>query len=224
MGALLALWLLLGWLRWSPAGAQQSGEYCHGWVDVQGNYHEGFQCPEDFDTLDATICCGSCALRYCCAAADARLEQGSCTNDRGELEHPGITARKCGPRPPPGVCARWGGQVGASRRSGWSRFGSGALIPLHSRFPPHAVSAGQPQESLQGLHPEALGETAGARGSAGGEGKSYGDSARSGCGFPGRWGRPVARPGRSRSFGDCRRPETATLGERSSAAPQGPGT
>lgn len=102
MGALLALWLLLGWLRWSPAGAQQSGEYCHGWVDVQGNYHEGFQCPEDFDTLDATICCGSCALRYCCAAADARLEQGSCTNDRGELEHPGITARKCRPLAPAG--------------------------------------------------------------------------------------------------------------------------
>ncbi|KAL4679605.1 hypothetical protein H8959_009255 [Pygathrix nigripes] len=93
MGALLALCLLLGWLRWGPAGAQQSGEYCHGWVDVQGNYHEGFQCPEDFDTLDATICCGSCALRYCCAAADARLEQGGCTNDRGELEHPGITAQ-----------------------------------------------------------------------------------------------------------------------------------
>lgn len=92
MGA-LALCLLLGWLRWGPAGAQQSGEYCHGWVDVQGNYHEGFQCPEDFDTLDATICCGSCALRYCCAAADARLEQGGCTNDRGELEHPGITAQ-----------------------------------------------------------------------------------------------------------------------------------
>ncbi|XP_020956817.1 protein shisa-3 homolog [Sus scrofa] len=93
MGALLALCLLLGWLRGGPVGAQQSGEYCHGWVDVQGNYHEGFQCPEDFDTLDATICCGSCALRYCCAAADARLEQGGCTNDRGELEHPGITAQ-----------------------------------------------------------------------------------------------------------------------------------
>ncbi|XP_020846536.1 protein shisa-3 homolog isoform X1 [Phascolarctos cinereus] len=93
MGALLALCLLLAWLRWGPVGAQQDGEYCHGWVDAHGNYHEGFQCPEDFDTLDATICCGSCALRYCCAAADARLEQGACTNDRGELEHPGITAQ-----------------------------------------------------------------------------------------------------------------------------------
>lgn len=94
MGLLLALCLLLTRLCWVPAGAQQSGEYCHGWVDVQGNYHEGFQCPEDFDTLDATICCGSCVLRYCCAAADARLDQGGCTNDRGELEHPGLTARK----------------------------------------------------------------------------------------------------------------------------------
>ncbi|TMS17046.1 Protein shisa-3-like protein [Larimichthys crocea] len=28
------------------------------------------------------VCCGSCSLRYCCAAADARLDQGSCTNDR----------------------------------------------------------------------------------------------------------------------------------------------
>lgn len=95
MRALLVLCLLLCCLHCGPAGAQQSGEYCHGWVDVQGNYHEGFQCPEVFDTLDATICCGSCALRYCCAAADARLEQGGCTNDRGELKHPGITARKC---------------------------------------------------------------------------------------------------------------------------------
>lgn len=114
MGALLALCLLLCWMRWGPAGAQQSGEYCHGWVDVQGNYHEGFQCPEDFDTLDATICCGSCALRYCCAAADARLEQGGCTNDRGELEHPGITARKCGP-PGPSAAAVCAESVRASR-------------------------------------------------------------------------------------------------------------
>lgn len=118
MGALLALCLFLCWLRWGPAGAQQSGEYCHGWVDVQGNYHEGFQCPEDFDTLDATICCGSCALRYCCAAADARLEQGGCTNDRGELEHPGITARKYwSPGPDPVhrccVCRRVSPRAGA---------------------------------------------------------------------------------------------------------------
>ncbi|KPP60148.1 hypothetical protein Z043_121875, partial [Scleropages formosus] len=42
-------------------------------------------CPEDFDTADGTVCCGSCALRYCCAAPRARLDQGSCSNDR-ELE------------------------------------------------------------------------------------------------------------------------------------------
>uniref|UniRef100_A0A671KVQ2 Shisa family member 3 n=1 Tax=Sinocyclocheilus anshuiensis TaxID=1608454 RepID=A0A671KVQ2_9TELE len=41
-----------------------------------------FQCPEDFDTADATVCCGSCSLRYCCAAPEARLDQGTCTNDR----------------------------------------------------------------------------------------------------------------------------------------------
>ncbi|KAI1238270.1 Protein shisa-3, partial [Lamprotornis superbus] len=68
------------------------GEYCHGWVDGQGGYHEGFQCPEGFDTAAATICCGSCALRYCCAAAEARLEQGGCTNDR-EPSEPGVTAQ-----------------------------------------------------------------------------------------------------------------------------------
>ncbi|XP_020140219.2 protein shisa-3 homolog [Microcebus murinus] len=93
MRALLALCALLGGLRCGPARAQRPGEYCHGWVDAQGRYHEGFQCPEDFDTPDATICCGSCALRYCCAAADARLEQGGCTNDRGGLELPGVTAQ-----------------------------------------------------------------------------------------------------------------------------------
>ncbi|XP_075423319.1 protein shisa-3 homolog isoform X1 [Ascaphus truei] len=75
---------------WGTAGAQ--GEYCHGWVDAAGNYQAGFQCPEDFDTLDAIICCGSCTLRYCCAASDARVDQGSCTNDR-ELQNTGVTAQ-----------------------------------------------------------------------------------------------------------------------------------
>ncbi|XP_032541607.1 protein shisa-3 homolog [Chiroxiphia lanceolata] len=73
-------------------GQPGGGEYCHGWVDGQGGYHEGFQCPEGFDTAAATICCGSCALRYCCAAAEARLEQGGCTNDR-EPPDPGVTAQ-----------------------------------------------------------------------------------------------------------------------------------
>ncbi|XP_029021392.1 protein shisa-3 homolog [Betta splendens] len=74
--------LLLGYLTWNLRISDARGEYCHGWLDAKGNYHEGFQCPEDFDTTDATVCCGSCALRYCCAAADARLDQGGCTNDR----------------------------------------------------------------------------------------------------------------------------------------------
>ncbi|XP_037636571.1 protein shisa-3 homolog [Sebastes umbrosus] len=74
--------LLLGYLTWNLRISDAQGEYCHGWLDSSGNYHDGFQCPEDFDTMDATVCCGSCALRYCCAAADARLDQGGCTNDR----------------------------------------------------------------------------------------------------------------------------------------------
>ncbi|KAM7417302.1 hypothetical protein PAMA_017118 [Pampus argenteus] len=74
--------LLLGYLTWNLRISDAQGEYCHGWLDANGNYHEGFQCPEDFDTPDATVCCGSCSLRYCCAATDARLDQGSCTNDR----------------------------------------------------------------------------------------------------------------------------------------------
>uniref|UniRef100_A0A096LYK1 Shisa family member 3 n=1 Tax=Poecilia formosa TaxID=48698 RepID=A0A096LYK1_POEFO len=81
---MVRLWncLLLGYLTWNLRISDAQGEYCHGWLDSNGNYHEGFQCPEDFDTTDATVCCGSCALRYCCAAADARLDQGVCTNDR----------------------------------------------------------------------------------------------------------------------------------------------
>ena len=86
--------LLLGYLTWNLRISAAQGEYCHGWLDAHGNYHEGFQCPEDFDTLDATVCCGSCALRYCCAAADARLEQGSCTNDR-EVDDTEFAAREC---------------------------------------------------------------------------------------------------------------------------------
>ncbi|MBN3279797.1 SHSA3 protein, partial [Polyodon spathula] len=84
--------LLLGYFTWNLRISDAHGEFCHGWVDSNGNYHEGFQCPEDFDTLDATVCCGSCSLRYCCAAADARLDQGSCTNDR-ELENTEFAAQ-----------------------------------------------------------------------------------------------------------------------------------
>ncbi|CAG08317.1 unnamed protein product, partial [Tetraodon nigroviridis] len=84
--------LLLGYLTWNLRISDAQGEYCHGWLDSHGNYHEGFQCPEDFDSTDANVCCGSCALRYCCAAADARLDQGSCTNDR-EVENTEFAAQ-----------------------------------------------------------------------------------------------------------------------------------
>ncbi|XP_075868247.1 protein shisa-3 homolog [Nelusetta ayraudi] len=84
--------LLLGYLTWNLRISDAQGEYCHGWLDSNGNYHDGFQCPEDFDTTEATVCCGSCALRYCCAAVDARLDQGSCTNDR-EVENTEFAAQ-----------------------------------------------------------------------------------------------------------------------------------
>ncbi|KAM9321172.1 protein shisa-2 homolog [Gastrophryne carolinensis] len=64
------------------AAARGSGEYCHGWTDAQDVWRDGFQCPERFDGDDATICCGTCVLRYCCASAEARLDQGLCNNDR----------------------------------------------------------------------------------------------------------------------------------------------
>ncbi|KAK7879019.1 hypothetical protein WMY93_030772 [Mugilogobius chulae] len=62
------------------------GEYCHGWLDPQGVWKEGFQCPEKIDGADAIICCGKCELRYCCSSTDARLDQGSCENDRQTQE------------------------------------------------------------------------------------------------------------------------------------------
>ncbi|XP_077365534.1 protein shisa-2 [Festucalex cinctus] len=65
---------------------QASGEYCHGWHDAQGAWKDGFQCPEKIDGVDAIICCGKCELRYCCSSTDARLDQGSCDNDRRALE------------------------------------------------------------------------------------------------------------------------------------------
>ncbi|XP_048364757.1 protein shisa-3 homolog [Sphaerodactylus townsendi] len=95
MGACWLRCVLLGcclaW-RWGraqrPSGSGVGGEYCHGWVDAHGRPHEGFACPERFDAPGATICCGSCALRYCCALAEARLEQGACTNHPDEPARP----------------------------------------------------------------------------------------------------------------------------------------
>ncbi|XP_059577270.1 protein shisa-3 homolog [Alligator mississippiensis] len=77
-----ALLLLLLVAPAGGGGRGGRGEYCHGWLDARGAYHDGFACPERFDAPDAAICCGSCALRYCCAAAAARLEQGGCSNHR----------------------------------------------------------------------------------------------------------------------------------------------
>lgn len=68
--------------------AEASGEFCHGWRDSQGAWKEGFQCPEKIDAEDAIICCGKCELRYCCSSMEARLDQGSCDNDR-QAEEPG---------------------------------------------------------------------------------------------------------------------------------------
>ncbi|KAK1168327.1 protein shisa-2-like [Acipenser oxyrinchus oxyrinchus] len=79
--AILVLTFLL-----SVMNVKASGEYCHGWLDAQGNWREGFQCPELYDSADANICCGKCALRYCCSSTEARLDQGTCENDRKVTE------------------------------------------------------------------------------------------------------------------------------------------
>ncbi|KAM5146504.1 protein shisa-1-like [Mantella aurantiaca] len=79
MGPVIALGLLLA----SCAG-QEFGEYCHGWTDNYGGWHPGFQCPERYDPPEATYCCGSCNLRYCCTASESRLDQGACP---GEEQH-----------------------------------------------------------------------------------------------------------------------------------------
>ncbi|XP_069747563.1 protein shisa-2 homolog [Narcine bancroftii] len=76
------LLLVLGALLPAPAAVSANGEYCHGWLDSQGSWHGGFQCPERFDSGSATICCGSCSLRYCCSSPEARLDQGHCDNDQ----------------------------------------------------------------------------------------------------------------------------------------------
>ncbi|KAM4606261.1 protein shisa-2 [Polymixia lowei] len=69
-----------------------SGEYCHGWHDSQGAWKEGFQCPEKIDGEDAIICCGKCELRYCCSSTDARLDQGTCDNDKQDVD-PGTESK-----------------------------------------------------------------------------------------------------------------------------------
>lgn len=103
--------------RWGVwAQRPPAGEYCHGWRDAQGRSHGGFLCPERFDTPDATICCGSCALRYCCAASEARLEQGGCADDP-EPQPPAGSAREC----------RWDGWVGVCGQVGAPGFPCASL-------------------------------------------------------------------------------------------------
>lgn len=124
-------YLLLGYLTWNLRISDAQGEYCHGWLDINGNYHEGFQCPEDFDTMDATVCCGSCSLRYCCAAVDARLDQGSCTNDR-EQENTEFAARKF--RLPKHAEPGRSGQVNAQLTSMQNIKLGSVVIILHSKI------------------------------------------------------------------------------------------
>ncbi|NXU55186.1 SHSA1 protein, partial [Turnix velox] len=64
-----------------PCSPGQAGEYCHGWAGTFQRWHRGFQCPERYDGPEATLCCGTCSLRYCCSSREARLDQGLCPGD-----------------------------------------------------------------------------------------------------------------------------------------------
>ncbi|XP_067405826.1 protein shisa-1-like [Emydura macquarii macquarii] len=59
----------------------QDEEHCHGWADSSQLWHRGFQCPELYDSPEATLCCGTCNLRYCCSTREAQLDQGLCPSD-----------------------------------------------------------------------------------------------------------------------------------------------
>ncbi|KAM4019353.1 protein shisa-1-like [Anomaloglossus baeobatrachus] len=88
MCLLFVLLLLHGSGSWA-----QAGEYCHGWTDSYGSWHLGFQCPERYDHVEATYCCGACNLRYCCTASESRLDQGLCPNeDYEDLFKEGVPA------------------------------------------------------------------------------------------------------------------------------------
>ncbi|XP_032839302.1 protein shisa-1-like [Tyto alba] len=76
-GALCALGLVLA----LHCGPGRAGEYCHGWAGGPQRWHRGFQCPERYDGPEATLCCGTCSLRYCCSSREARLDQGRCPSD-----------------------------------------------------------------------------------------------------------------------------------------------
>ncbi|KAE8584218.1 hypothetical protein XENTR_v10020868 [Xenopus tropicalis] len=72
---LLALCALMGLC------SGQHGEYCHGWTDSYGIWRPGFKCPERYDPPEATFCCGSCGLKYCCSTVETRLDQGLCPTE-----------------------------------------------------------------------------------------------------------------------------------------------
>ncbi|KAI1898899.1 hypothetical protein AGOR_G00077150 [Albula goreensis] len=77
----IVFWAFSFLISWSQlTGVESTGEYCHGWADAD-NWHKGFQCPERYDGEEARYCCGTCTLRYCCTAVEARLDQTTCDND-----------------------------------------------------------------------------------------------------------------------------------------------
>ncbi|NXC48894.1 SHSA1 protein, partial [Penelope pileata] len=81
------LCVLLLALRGSPG---QAGEYCHGWAGGLQRWHRGFQCPERYDSPEAALCCGSCSLRYCCSAREARLDQSLCPGEQQPSPRPPV--------------------------------------------------------------------------------------------------------------------------------------
>ncbi|KAG7487279.1 hypothetical protein MATL_G00021620 [Megalops atlanticus] len=112
-----------------------SGEYCHGWRDSQGAWREGFQCPERFDSEEAIICCGKCELRYCCTSSEARLDQGTCDNDK-QSRDPGSGGRESKDNGAAALLQRRGAHraVPTAVRTGLTRPG-GAHSPPQNALP-----------------------------------------------------------------------------------------
>ena len=44
-------------------------EYCAGFVDVHGQWNNGFYCPKWADDPDVAYCCGDEHRRYCCTVS-----------------------------------------------------------------------------------------------------------------------------------------------------------
>lgn len=66
----------------------RAAEYCHGWAGGTQRWHRGFQCPERYDGPEATLCCGTCSLCYCCSAPEARLDQSLCPGEQQPSPRP----------------------------------------------------------------------------------------------------------------------------------------